>query len=216
VRPLNVFPDPQTYPGVLQAELTARYTAQTPTVANAGCPGEKITDRGTLKRFSDDTGGGRYGAVLILEGANDLESRDATVVPAAIAGLRQMVGYARMGNVRPYLATLTPMNPAGSRGGAWSLVPGFNDQIRILANSEGVTLVDVNQALNVDISTYIGFDGLHPTAQGYAKIADTFFAAVRQTLETLVPSSRGVVKGNLLGRRIQSPSGAAVVTCSPP
>ncbi len=55
--------------------------------------------------------------------------------------------------------------------------------MRALAVSEGVPLVDVYGAFGNDL-TLIGADGLHPNAQGYAKIADTFFAAIRQTLET--------------------------------
>lgn len=30
----------------------------------------------------------------------------------------------------------------------------------------------------------IGFDGLHPNAAGYQRIADTFFAAIKDSLET--------------------------------
>ena len=78
----------------------------------------------------------------------------------------------------PMLATLTPENQMGIRGLAWSLVPMINDQIRALAASEGVPLVDVYQAFGGDVTTLIGFDGLHPTAAGYAKIADIFFNSI--------------------------------------
>jgi len=40
---------------------------------------------------------------------------------------------------------------------------------------------------------YVGFDGLHLTADGYAKVADTFFTALKATLErppTFTGSSR--------------------------
>jgi hypothetical protein len=46
-----------------------------------------------------------------------------------------------------------------------------------------VTLVDVYQAFNGNLAL-IGPDGLHPAADGYAKIADTFFTAIKSTLET--------------------------------
>jgi hypothetical protein len=37
---------------------------------------------------------------------------------------------------------------------------------------------------------YLGPDGLHPSGDGYAKIADLFFTAIKSTLET--SSSSGV------------------------
>jgi lysophospholipase L1-like esterase len=133
---------------------------------------------------------GQYDAVLLMEGSNDLGTRDAAIYPAVIAALQDMLHDAKGRGIRPYLATIPPMNPAGFRAVAWSQVPGFNDLIRGLAASEGVTLVDVYQALNADINTYIGFDGLHPNASGYAKIADLFATAIRQTLE--LPSTMTV------------------------
>ena len=100
--------------------------------------------------------------------------------------MRQMLRNAKGRGVQPYLATIPPENPSGCcppRGGASQMVPGFNDQLRSLAASENVPLVDVYQALNTAVGTYIGFDGLHPTAPGYAKMADTFFTSIMQTLE---------------------------------
>lgn len=173
----------QVYPTVLQGLLAARYRTQRPTVANEGNPGESAQDAGTLPRFSRVLSGGRYGGVLIMEGSNDLFDRDARLEPAAIAALGQMILDAKSRGVRPFLATIPPMNPAGTRGLAWSLVPGFNDRVRTLAHEQGVPLVEVYNALNVSIGTFIGPDGLHPTAEGYAKIADTFFGVIKQILE---------------------------------
>jgi lysophospholipase L1-like esterase len=126
---------------------------------------------------------GRYDAVLLMEGTNDLGDRDAAVEPAVLDGLHNMVSDAKSRGVRVFLATLPPMNPKGFRGLAWSLIPGFNDQIRSLAASEGVTLVDVFQALNSDVDTMVGPDGLHLSAAGYLKTADTFMAAIKANAE---------------------------------
>jgi lysophospholipase L1-like esterase len=68
-------------------------------------------------------------------------------------------------------------------------VAGFDDQVRGLAATEGVTLVDVYQGFGGNLG-YIGPDGLHPSADGYAKIAALFFSAIESTLET--SSSSGV------------------------
>ena len=46
-----------------------------------------------------------------------------------------------------------------------------------------MTLVDVYQGFGGNLAL-IGPDGLHPSADGYAKIADLFFTAIKQTLET--------------------------------
>jgi lysophospholipase L1-like esterase len=200
-------PASQQYPAVLKLELAARYTAQSPDVYNAGKQGESVTELTvptTPQRFSNLLAGGQYDVVLLMEGTNDLNDRDASIEPVVIATLQQMLRDAKGRGVRPYLATIPPENPHGFRGLAWSLVPGLNDRIRTLAMSEHVPLVEVYQALNTDINTFIGFDGLHPTVAGYAKIADLFFAAIEQTLEAPAPSSL------LSGRPAWSATPAAV------
>lgn len=187
--PAVQLPISQTYPGVLQQSLAGRYRLQTPTVTNAGNPGEAVVDQTTFPRFTALTSSRRYEVVLIMEGANDLANRDASIESSTIAGLQQMIRDAKSRGIRPYLATIPPENPAGSRGLAWSLVPAFNDRVRALAAAEGVTLADVFQAFGNDLATYIGIDGLHPTPAGYAKIAEVFFTAIKQTLETPPPTA---------------------------
>jgi lysophospholipase L1-like esterase len=175
----------QTYPDVLQALLTARYTTQSFTVDNAGQKGEQVVGSGALSRLGSILRTGRYEAVLILEGANDLAERDDRIVPSVISGLRQMVNDAKSRGVRPFLATLPPQHHGccPDRGLSYTLVPTLNEQIRILAQQEGVTLVELYDAMLPNESTYIGFDGLHPSAEGYAKIANTFFDALKKELE---------------------------------
>ena len=187
VMPRVLLPAPQRYPNVLESSLRARYTTQTPTVANAGLPGEKAGASTTLTRFNSVLSNGSYGAVLILEGSNDISERDAGEIPATIQGLRNMIQSARGRNVRPFLATIPPMVPNSQRGLAWSLVPALNSSIRNLAVSEGVSLVDVEAAFGTSYQQYIGADGLHPNAIGYAKIAETFFNILKNSLD--IPAS---------------------------
>jgi lysophospholipase L1-like esterase len=187
--PSVLFPPTQRYPQELQQLLADRYRTQSPTVTNQGGPGEAASDPAAVRRFTGLTGGGRYSVVLIMEGTNDLYDRDDRIVPAAIDGLRQMIRDAKGKSIRPYLATIPPMNPGACvpvcRGLAWSLVSGFNDNVRGLATAENVPLVDVYQGFAGNLAL-LGPDGLHPSADGYAKIADLFLSAIKLTLE--VPS----------------------------
>jgi lysophospholipase L1-like esterase len=184
--PRVILPDAQTYPGVLLQTMIARYTRQSPTVDNQGCPGEAVTDSTTFPRFVGLTSSRRYDAVLLMEGSNDLmlATKDSTVFPAALTALKRMVDDAKSRNVRPLLATIPPMNPAGSRGQdwGWNLVPAFNSGIRGLALDEGIPLVDVNAAFGGNL-TLLGADGLHPTAAGYQVIAGAFADAIKSNLE---------------------------------
>ena len=141
LRPAVQLPFADTYPGALQTEMRARYTVQTPQVSNAGKPGEAVTDSTTFPRFVGFTSSGQYSAVLLMQGANDLADRDSRIFPTVISGLRRMISDAKSRGMRVFLATIPPENPAGFRALAWSLVPGFNDQIRLLASSEGVVTV---------------------------------------------------------------------------
>ncbi len=195
------------YPNQLQLLLTARYALQPISVANSGCPGESFaknspcTGTPTTVRFVGVIGGGAYQAVLIMEGSNDVNLQsDANGNPsyatAAITGLRTMIEFAKSRNVRPYLATIPPMNPlAGTparRGVGANYVAPFNSQLSALASSENITLVDVYTTINSDPSwstTLIGPDGLHPTQAGYNLIAQTFFTALKSTLEVTASPS---------------------------
>ena len=60
----------------------------------------------------------------------------------------------------------------------------MNDEVRVIAAGEGATLVDLYTALASDVTRYIGVDGLHPTEAGYRRMADEFFARIRETMET--------------------------------
>jgi len=200
-RPFVLLPDAQTYPGVLRQLLSSRYTAQSIVVDNQGNPGELANTPATRSRFSGVVAGGRYQAVLIMEGANDLANRDDRVTDAVIASLRTMINDARSRNVRPYLATIPPQVPGGRRALAWSLVAPFDDKIRALAASESVTLVDVYQAIATDTSQYINDDGEHLTPAGYAKVADTFFTILKNTLERPPPVTLSRSRASASSRR---------------
>lgn len=174
------------YPTVLQGLLTARYTTQQPTVRNEGVPGEYAAASATLNRFIGLVSSRAYDAVLLMEGANDIlggtGGNPNGVVPA-ITNFRRMIAEARSRGVRVFLATIPPANPAGVRGATrYQAVPMLNAEIRALAVAEGVPLVDVFDAFNGDFAL-LSVDGLHPNADGFARIASKFYDVVRQDLE---------------------------------
>jgi lysophospholipase L1-like esterase len=196
VRPECQLPFGQRYPDVLTQDLRARYVFQTPNVANQGCPGEMASGNCTypstappiaaVTRFQSLIATRAYDSALVMEGANDLGG-GTQAQSVAIENLRTMLRSAKSAGVRPFLATITPMVVGACDpqcGGAnAALVPGFNNLVRSLAFSEGVTLVDVNAGMGGSFAQYIGPDGLHPNPAGYQKIADIFFGVLQQTLE---------------------------------
>lgn len=173
---------PKSYPSDLLTSLTARYTAQASDiiVSNSGKSGELAVDG--VSRLSGALVTGSFQSVLLLEGANDFPDTSR-----ALGAMRTMVQNATGRGLRVFLATLPPQNPFPScrpnRGGNWAFVVPYNDGLRSIAASQNAVLVDVYAAFNGDTTTLIDCDGLHPTASGYAQIADTFFKAIRQTLE---------------------------------
>ena len=123
-----------------------------------------------------------------MEGSNDVNTAagDSTVLPTAITYLRQMIEFAKSNGMRVMVATVPPMAPPGipARTKGSSIVPTYNGMVRAAATAEGIPLVDVYTAYGSDAPTLIGFDGLHPNPSGYQRIADTFFAAIKSSLET--------------------------------
>jgi lysophospholipase L1-like esterase len=87
-----------------------------------------------------------------------------------------------------FLSTLLPQRKGACRAFDWNEdniedVLAANTQIRSLASSEGVPLVDMYQAFSGQVDTLLGADGLHPSEPGYQKMADHFYAAITQRLE---------------------------------
>ena len=89
----------------------------------------------------------------------------------------------RRGVPHVFISTLMPLKD-GRLGGAKELVIPANDEIRFLAGQEGAYLVDAYAAMIPQVTTLIGGDGLHPTAEGYRVLAQTFFDEIKRRLET--------------------------------
>ncbi|MBU4198694.1 MAG: SGNH/GDSL hydrolase family protein [Verrucomicrobia bacterium] len=114
------------------------------------------------------------GFLIILYGINDLIMGYSE--SGAIANLRYMVQAAKDNKTAPIIATLTPVT--GDYIGLVSGIQRLNAAIRQMAAEEGVTLVDLEEALNWD-PAYLLPDGLHPNAAGNDVIAATFYDAMK-------------------------------------
>jgi lysophospholipase L1-like esterase len=171
---------PGNYAERLETKLRARYEEQTITMVNEGFGGEPTIVGGErleelLKEISTE-------ALLLLEGTNDmLDDTSPAQITSTVEELRDMVRDGKLYGLRVFVATLPPMKLAPNVfQRSVDAVPVLNDRIRMMAQQENVTLVDLYAALPPSL---IGSDGKHPTPNGYQKMADTFFDAIKATLE---------------------------------
>jgi lysophospholipase L1-like esterase len=172
---------PVGYAFKLRTLLQERYTAQTFTMTDEGVGGESITAGvarlpGALSRDNPEV-------VMLFEGVNDLNGGREAVIPAIVDGLRAMVRTVRSRGMAPFVATFLPQRPGGRRAFSAAAVAPANERIRAMVAEEGAVLVDLYPAFDGLVDTLIGPDGLHPTEEGYQKIAETFFAVIRERLE---------------------------------
>ncbi|MBI2221378.1 MAG: SGNH/GDSL hydrolase family protein [Acidobacteria bacterium] len=184
---------PNSYPQQLDALLRAHFRGQSLAVIPDGVGGELISGAsqhspGAQKRLPVDLDAARPEVVLLMEGTNDLTADPASpddLLARAVDGMRKMIDQAQSRGVRVFLATIPPINPAGTKGispEAAAEVPVFNDRLRALAQAEGVVLVDVHAAISAR-PDLMSSDGLHLNTLGYGAVAQLFFDAIKRELE---------------------------------
>jgi lysophospholipase L1-like esterase len=179
------------YPEQLRQMLAARYSAQTFIVTNDGVSGETARDgasrlTGTLRAEQPDV-------LLLLEGVNDLSLGGPSAVQPTLAILHGMIKDAQARGATVMVGTLLPQKRSGFRATAIDLVPPFNGDLRRIVVADGAVLVDLYNALLPDVATLIGEDGLHPTREGYVRIAGLFLDAIKATFES-APTTTSVVR----------------------
>jgi lysophospholipase L1-like esterase len=188
-------PPPETsYPSVLTNLLKSRFVDQNIAIPNEGWPGEvvavgKVRLPGALVESQPE-------AMLLLHGANDLntDTANAALVTYIGSALDAMIRDAkgRVPGLKVMLATFPPQfHPTAAekgtdgrdngRGADW--VPAMNARITSVASSQGAVLVDFYTPMSANVKKYIGNDGLHPTVEGFALMADIMDQAIRQNFE---------------------------------
>lgn len=172
----------QAYPAVLARLLSARYVNQTITVVNRGKSAEQAER--ALGRFVDDFAQNSPEAVIILEGVNDIAAAETSGlgIDTAERGVSALAADARNRHAKVFIVNLPPTK-AGRRRVPISSIQAFNDRLRVVARGEGASLIDIFTPLSQDVDAMVGSDGLHLTAAGYQRLAETVFAAIRDDLE---------------------------------
>ena len=178
----------ESYPFKLQALLTARYSAQTIVVSNAGSPGEEAAGILARDRLDGVLSEARPELVLLMEGANDLNKMPAgsTNVSAIVGAMEDMVRNATGRGAQVMLATIPPQRSGGRTTAQPGLVAKYNNELKLMAAKKGAMLVDINALLPLSL---IGQDGLHPTEAGYQLMAEIFLDAIKARFE-VVTSAR--------------------------
>jgi lysophospholipase L1-like esterase len=191
------FIDPTgTYPVLLQTLLNNEYPGQSIVVVNRGWSGEPV-DVGR-QRLPGVLAADRPGALLLLDGYNDLlascRPQDATSAQCAatttdvVAGMRKMIQIAKTpsyGIAYVFVSTLTPPGPyiSGSdRRIAGTAIIQTNAKLASMVRAEGAILVDPYPVFIGHEAEYVADDGLHLRRAGYQALADTFFAAIKNTV----------------------------------
>jgi acyl-CoA thioesterase I len=178
----------QSYPFKLQDLVTARYTAQTIAVLNAGKAGEHVVNSDALKRFNDALSEAKPDLVLLMEGANDLNDTHEMVndaITVIVGTLEEMVKEAGRRRIAIMVGTLPPQRVSRGPSGA-PFVPRFNEAVKVMSAKKGGILVDVNAQMP---EALIGQDGLHPTEEGYQRLAQIYMDAIKGNYESTPPSA---------------------------
>jgi len=187
-------PGPQARVVLLGDSITAKWPAIEGSwlsglqVANRGIPGD-VTSL-MLARFDRDVVALDPRVVVLLGGTNDLALAPVSSVEQNLAA---MADRAASHGIRVVLATLPPggvYNPEHpGREPGHERIEELNQRIRELAAKNHATLVDYHAALSDQRGYYLPAltaDGVHPSAEGYARMEPLLRQAIASAL------SRGV------------------------
>ena len=170
---------PQSYPFKLNVLLNGRYTAQDVEVYNEGRPGETAED-GVL-RFTPTLHSVAPDVVILLHGVNDVAFLGLKGVRSTAGLVNAMASEARLTGVTVMICTIPRPRPGGWRAPDPAVIEAYNNALREVARGERAILIDLD-ASGFD-QRLIGTDGLHPTDEGYTRMAEIFFSRARELFE---------------------------------
>ena len=166
----------QGYPSRLQARLTSHFGFAN--VRNRGADATNSYE--ALERLKRNMANDAF--ALILYGTNDWNiagCQDDPAICPTVENLRTVVRRVKAAGTLPFIATLTPVNPAvNADRNTW--VAAINTGIKAMAAQEGAFAVDLYQAFQNqggDLSRFFA-DGVHPNDAGYDVMANGFFEAI--------------------------------------
>jgi lysophospholipase L1-like esterase len=165
-----------SYPARLQAKLTAHFGYAN--VRNRGADATNSYE--ALERLNRNLFNDAF--ALILYGTNDWQIAGCQDFPATcptVENLRIVVRRVKAVGTLPFIATLTPANPAiNAERNLW--IAAINTGIKAMAIQEGAFVVDLYQAFQNqggDLSRFFA-DDVHPNDAGYEVMANGFFEAI--------------------------------------
>lgn len=191
---LPLLDPPNAYPTKLQNAFDDTYPGQGIVVVNRGLSGDSVeATESKLRQFLPID---RPEAVLLLTGYNNLTNpcspgragsgECGSAIEKVADGLRACLRRIREANagVRyTFVSNLTPPGPTGSNRIDGNAIVQVNSRIRQLTAAEGVVHVDAHAAFTGHEAEYVNVDGLHLRPAGYQALADTFFAAIKSTVD---------------------------------
>jgi lysophospholipase L1-like esterase len=162
----------ESYPYKLEQMLESRYPASDIVVDNEGLGGED--PRGGVVRLPGVLQARQPEVLLLQEGTNGLTPDR---VSQWASHLRTMVSTARGANVDVIIANILPVFPPhvnASRQTKPAAVVQLNGRIKSIADEFGIApVVDLYSEFAAH-PQFIGADGLHPTREGYTRMAELF------------------------------------------
>lgn len=179
--PLVTLGLPGAYPSQLEQMLLTRYPTQTFVVTNQGVSGE--TTRRGASRLPGVLDADRPEVLLLLEGTNNVRGLSASTQADY---LESMIEEAQERHVDVIIATVMAVSPAfeDDHRGVMAAIRALNQRIIRLA-------LEYNLGSPVDLFTLfeanphlLGQDGLHPTMEGQARIAESFRDEIVRRYET--------------------------------
>jgi len=181
---LTFLDNPDSYPYKLEGLLRERYPAQEIVVLNRGLGGERL--QSGAARLPGVLDADRPDVLLLLEGIISVRQ-----IPTAtnVRHLRTMISAARDRGIDVIIATVMPVGAGleAKQPGINAAVVRLNVEIGNLAHEFALgDPVDLYGLFNAS-PFLIGRDNLHPTAEGFTRIAEEFNQAVISRYDKRAP-----------------------------